>query len=124
MPSERHIPDLLAEAIEKSGKSVRGLARELAAQDGTLRESKRRLLLKYLDGTSAPEPPMAERLAELLGKPRDYFVTTTPVRAQRRGIAAAWDQIDEIWALIEELQQRLPKPDAGEDPPQSAEGSR
>lgn len=95
----------LREAIAEREVSQRQLARELAGPDADDRrvENERRQLAKYLAGQHAPTVERARLLAELLGKPADYFIEPETARTrlvdQMRAMAV---MLDDLRAVVEE----------------------
>ena len=110
----------LKAAIDENDTTISALARLLSARDGTKVKSKRRLLQKYLANGTAPKPPIADWLAEDLGKPKGYFVTATTER--RRNRDAVWEAIDEIRARIGDLEGLLRERDGDQSPSRSGRG--
>jgi len=96
----------LRDAIEASGKSQRQVAREMAGTADEKRvENERRTLAKYLRDDHAPNSERARRLADIVGKPADYFIEPREERArmaeQLRRLA------DELEQLRREVEERI-----------------
>lgn len=112
----------LRAALDSAGLSNAALGRALAERDGTKPESKRRLVQKYLKDQVAPQPPITEWLADILGTPADRFVSPPDPR-ERRDLAAAWALLEEIRETVGRLQERLAEKDDRRGPPRSAGGT-
>jgi transcriptional regulator with XRE-family HTH domain len=65
--------ELLREEIDRTGITVKRLARLVAEDTGIQAESARPLIYKYLRGEHEPDPPMRRALARALGRPPDFF---------------------------------------------------
>jgi transcriptional regulator with XRE-family HTH domain len=100
------LPERLRASIERNGTTISAVARELAERNSHQAKSKRRLLQKYLAGTVAPGPKIAQQLEEILNEPDGYFVKP-PDPARRRDLQAAWQLLDEIHEIVANLQRRL-----------------
>lgn len=110
MPSSESPPRPVSEVIATALDSVydgnlSALARDWAEVSGSNAESKRRLLYKYLEGTT-PEEPSARELASLLKVPVENLLTPRR-RASRRDLDAVWEEIGVIHELIADLSRAL-----------------
>lgn len=80
---EKALCQLIRDAMNEKGISVRALARTL---DPERVESQRRKISKWLDDDkpTTPSAREARRLAAALGKPDDYFVRPRPRPVDRK----------------------------------------
>lgn len=80
---------LLREALDEQGVSLRELARRLAERDGVETESKRRLLHRYIDGDVGPSERARHEIASVLDLPKDTFDTDAEELAEMQALVSA-----------------------------------
>lgn len=94
--------DLLREALEESGVSIRRLS-VLLAMDGEQPESKRRLLQRYVSGEVSPGEDARHEIADALGIDRARFAEDKLHEERRaRIVNALMPLADELLALATE----------------------
>lgn len=83
-PESHPLSERLRLALDEAGLSNRKLARLMAGPDASTQEveNERRKLQRYLADDGAPQRSTALRMAELLGKPPDYFIDARPLKEE------------------------------------------
>ena len=98
---------LLQEAIDDAELSVRKLARAWAGPgaDNVQVESARSQVNRWLNQGKRPTRRNALKLARLLGKPKDYFVTDQS--RQRVTVALLAERVEALAGDVEELRAEI-----------------
>lgn len=110
MASDAGPPDkwlLLRDAIDDAGFSVRGLSREWAGKGASEKEieAARGEINRWLSQGTRPTRRNALKLAKLLKKPAEYFVTQRSPRRLTLKILAR--QVEELTADVELIREEL-----------------
>lgn len=101
--------DMLRDALEETGVSIKGLSR-LLADEPEHAEAKRRLLQKYVGGEVSPGGEARNAIADALGVPRERFHEDKELEARRRRILTALIPLaDELLELATEAREQASK---------------
>ena len=107
--------ELLAQAMQEANVSIAALGRLLNPGKPHVAE---RNVYRWLAGDHEPDEENAGKLARLLGKPRDHFLTAPPAapRLQQleQRLAEVETQVADLRALFQERLAALETPPAAE----------
>jgi hypothetical protein len=99
--------DLLEEALEFRGLSIRAFSRLWAESHGGKPESRRRLLHKYIDEGVMPGPESRIEIAHLLALPTNHFDGDAQERRAKQEVADALAPlVDVLYRLAVEAAQK------------------
>jgi transcriptional regulator with XRE-family HTH domain len=98
--------ELLREALEETGMSIRGLARALTNGDPTETESCRRKLQRYINGEATPNQRTRDAIADALQLDRPRFAEDREHEERRRRLMAAMQPLaDELLLLATQTRE-------------------
>lgn len=98
--------ELILEALEEPGRSIRWLAIQLAGPDATTRrvETRRRYLQKVLPNPAwRPTPARAAVFAEVLGLDVSRLLAAKPARGRAASLAELRARVDDLTAEVRAL---------------------
>lgn len=112
---EQTVAALITDAIEASELSLREIARRFAGADAPEkdRENVRRQIIRWKAGRNAPEPANARKLAVVLNRPLDAFVSDRKSKARTLGEIS--DAAEKIQLALKTVEAQLRR--QGLEPP-------